>query len=142
MKPGAQQLQIEGMPPYVKSWSAASIPGFILSVLERWRRNGGELPIRFVMVVCPQVEINAMGGLPRQVKELTNPRLRFLHFTGCSKPYLVLVYSGDGADEWRAQVQRFLSWSEGYQAKLVAGMAHLKFIEAVEELDDDHVREA
>lgn len=142
MKPIAQQLEIEGIPPYVESWSAASIPGFILSVLDRWRRNGGELPTRFVMVVCPQVEINAMGGLPQRVRELTNPRLRFLHFTGCSKPYLVLLYSGDDAEEWRTEVQRSLSWSEGYQAKLMGSMTRLKFIEAIEELDDDRVREA
>lgn len=142
MKPRVQQLQIEGMPSYVESWSAASLPGFILSVLERWWRNGGELPTRFVMVVCPLVEINAMGGLPRRVRELTNPRLRFLHFTGCSKPYLVLLYCGGDAEGWRTEVQQLLSWSEGYQAKLMGGMAHLKFIEAVEELDDDRAREA
>ena len=142
MKPGAQQLQIEDMPPYVKSWSAATIPGFIPAVLTSWPYNHGELPTRFVMVVCRLVEINAMGGLPRRVRELTNPRLRFLHFTGCSKPYLVLLYCGDDAEGWRTEVQQLLSWSEGYQAKLIAGMAHLKFIEAIEELGDDRVREA
>lgn len=137
MEPVAEQLEIEGIPPYVESWSAASIPGFIPTVLDRWRHNGSGLPTRFVMVVCPQVEVNARGGLPDRVVELTNPRLRFLHFTGCHKPYVVLLYSGDDAEEWRAEVQQLLSWSEGYQAELTAGMTRLKFIEAIEERDDD-----
>lgn len=137
MEPVAEQLEIEGIPPYVESWSAASIPGFIPAVLGRWRHNCGALPPRFVMVVCPQVEINARGGLPDRVRELTNPRLRFLHFTGCHKPYVVLLYTGDDAEEWRVEVQRLLSWSEGYQAELTAGMTRLKFIEAIEERDDD-----
>lgn len=139
MKAIAEQLEIEGIPPYVESWSAAGIPGFIPAVLNRWRENVGNLPTRFVMVLCPQVEIDARGGLPDRVRELTNPRLRFLHFTGCHKPYVVFLYSGDDAEEWRTEVQRLLSWSEGYQAELMAGITRLKFIDAVEEPDDDYV---
>jgi hypothetical protein len=138
MQTVAQLVEIKDMPPYVKSWSAASITGFIPAVLDRWRRNAGELPTRFVMVVCPQVEINARGGLPDRVRELTNPRLRYLHFTGCSKPYVVLLYSGDDAEAWRAEVQPLLAWSEGYQAELTPAVTRLKFIEAIEEFDDDH----
>ena len=99
MEPVTEQLEIEGIPPYVKGWSAASIPGFIPAVLDRWRRNCDELPTRFVMVICPQVEINAIGGLPDRVRELTNPRLRFLHFTGCHKPFVVLLYVDDDAEQ-------------------------------------------
>ena len=62
------------------------------------------------------------GGLPDRVRELTNPRLRFLHFTGCNKPYVVLLYSGEDAEAWRAEVQQLLAWSEGYHAELTAGM--------------------
>jgi hypothetical protein len=142
MEPVVEQLEIDGIPPYVESWSAASIPGFIPAVLDRWRRNCDELPTRFVMVVCPQVEVNAMGGLPDRVRNLTNPRLRFLHFTGCHKPFVVLLYIGDDAEQWRAKVQRLLSWSESYQAELTAGITRLKFIEAIEECDDDHLKEA
>jgi len=141
MKPITQQLEVEGVPPYVKSWSAATIPGFIPAVLNRWQHNFGELPAHFVMVVCPKVEIDARGGLPNRVRELTNPRLRFLHFTGCHKPYVVLLYAGEETEEWRAEVQQLLSWSESYQAKLVSGVTHLKFIDAVEERDDDGVSE-
>ena len=141
MQPVAEQLEIEGIPPYVESWSAATIPGFILAVLNRWRHNSGGLPTRFVMVICPQVEMSAIGGLPDRVRELTNPRLRYLHFTGCHKPYVVLLYTGADAEAWRSEVQRLLSWSEGYQAELTAGITHLKFIEAIEERDDNHMLE-
>lgn len=138
----AQPLEIEGVPPYVASWSAASIAGFIPAVLERWQRSAGELPNRFVMVVCPQVEINARGGLPDRVRELTSPRQRYLHFTGCSKPYVVLLYSGDDPEAWRAEVQPLLAWSEGYQAELTPEVTRLKFIEAIEEFDDDQEQTA
>jgi hypothetical protein len=138
----AKPLEIRGIPSHVKSWSAACIPGFIPAVLDRWQRNCGQLPTRFVMVVCPQVELNARGGLPDRVRERTNPRLRFLHFTGCNKPYVVLLYAGDDADEWRTEVQPFLSWSESYLAKLMSEKTHLKFIEAIEELDDECAQEA
>jgi len=136
MEPLGKQLKIEGIPPHVASWSAASIPGFIPAVLGRWQRSCGDLPARFSMVVCPQVEINAVGGLPDTVRELTNPRQRFLHFTGCHKPFVVLFCIDDDADQWRAEVQRLLSWSEGYQVELTAGMTCLKFIEAVEDRFD------
>lgn len=141
MEPITERLEIEGIPPYIESWSAATLPGFIPSALNRWQYNYGALPARFVLVVCPQVEIDAMGGLPNRVRELTNPRLRLTHFTGCHKPYVVLLYAGDDAEEWRVEIQRLLSWSEGYQAKLVAGIARLKFIEATEEREDDGIQE-
>ena len=135
MEPVAKQLEIEGVPPYVQSWSAASIKGFIPAVLERWWHNRGGLPARFVLVVCSQVEIDAMGGLPGRVRELTSPRLRILQFTGCHKPYVVLFYTGPDAEARRAEVQRLLAWSESYRADLTPGMTRLQFIEAIEELD-------
>ncbi len=137
MKSNAAPLEIEGIPVNVQSWSAARIPGFVPAVLERWRRNCRERPNRFVMVLCPQVEVHATGGLPGRVRELTNPRLRYLHFTGCHKPYVVLFHTGADADAWRSEVQQLLSWSEGYEAELSDGITRLKFIEAVEERDDE-----
>lgn len=131
------QLEIEGVPPYVESWSAAGIPGFIPAVLDRWQQSSGALPDRFVIVLCPQLELDARGGLPGRVRELSNARQRFLHFTGCHKPYMVLLYSGDDADVWRAEVQQLLAWSEGYQAELTPELMRLKFVEAIEECDDD-----
>ena len=128
-----EALQIQGVPPYVASWSAASIPGFVPAVLERWRRNQGELPDRFIIVMCPKVEVNAVGGLPAGVVRCTNPRLRMQHFTGCHKPYLVLFHVGEDAEAWRSEVQGQLSWSEAYAAESVNGVTTLRFVEAVEE---------
>jgi hypothetical protein len=132
-QPGS--LEIHGVPANVASWSAAAIRGFLPAVLERWRRNNGELPEQFAVVICPQIEINALGGLPRRVRELTNPRLRFQHFTGCHKPYVILFHAGGDAEDWRREVQNLLSWSEGYQAESGDGVLRLRFIDAVEERD-------
>jgi hypothetical protein len=131
----SMQLEILGQPNYVASWSVAGIPGFIQTVLDRWQRNNGELPDRFMLVACPQVEINALGGLPDRVRELTNPRLRFQHFTGCHKPYLVIMIVGEDAGARREMVQKMLSWSEGYQVEYVDRTTRLRFIEATEECD-------
>jgi hypothetical protein len=136
MKTEDQQLTIDGVPAYVSSWSAASLPGFVPAVLDRWRRNYGELPSRFAVVLCPQVEVRAMGGLPDRVRELTDARVRFLHFTGCHKPYVVLFHTGEDADSWRKEVQSQLSWSESYLAELADGVTRLRFVDAVEERDD------
>lgn len=133
MSSSPEQFEIQGVPPYVASWSAASIPGFIPAVLDRWQRNFGELPARFTLVMCPKVEINAVGGLPAGVMRRTNPRLRMQHFTGCHKPYLVLFHAGEGAEEWRREVQGLLAWSEGYAAESVDGVTRLRFVDAVEE---------
>jgi hypothetical protein len=62
--------------------------------------------------------------------------------TGCHKPCVVLLYTGDAAEDWRLEVQRSLSWSEDYQVKLKTGMTCLKFLEAIKEPDDDRVLEA
>lgn len=128
-----QPLEILGLPTYVGSWSVVGIPGFILAALNRWQRNHGRLPARFLLVACPQVEIHAVGGLPARVRELTNPRLRFLHFTTCHKPYLVILLPGEDAEAHREEVQKLLAWSEGYQVDIMDRMTQLRFIEAVEE---------
>lgn len=137
MESALDQLQITDVPPYIRSWSAVGLPGFIIKVLERWQRNYGRLPSRFRLVACPQVEVNAVGGLPARVRELTDSRVRLLHFTGCHKPYLIILLFGNDAEARRAEIQRWLAWSEGYQADLKDGMIHLQFIEAIEEIDDD-----
>jgi hypothetical protein len=128
-----KQPEITGLPPNVGSWSAVSIPGFITSVLGRWQRELGRLPVRFVLVACPKVEVNAIGGLPPRVRELTSPRQRLQHFTGCHKPYLVILLEGEDADARRDEIQRRLSWSEGYQVECTDGSPRLRFIEAIEE---------
>jgi hypothetical protein len=135
MQASPERLEIQGVPPYVASWSAAAIPGFVPAVLDRWQRNYGKLPARFIMVLCPKVEVNAIGGLPAGVVQRTNARLRMQHFTGCHKPYVVLFHAGEDAEEWRGEVQGLLPWSEGYTAESVDGVTRLRFVDAVEELD-------
>lgn len=136
METTPMQLEVLGQPLYIRCWSVAGIPGFISGVLERWQRNHGKLPDRFVLVACPQVEINALGGLPARVRELTDPRLRFQHFTGCHKPYLVILLVGEDAGARREELQKMLSWSEGYQVERGDKTMRLRFIEAIEERDD------
>jgi hypothetical protein len=88
------------------------------------------------LVACPQVEVNAVGGLPSRVRELTNPRHRLQHFTSCHKPYLVIFLVGEDAEGRREEIQKWLSWSEGYQVEFTDGTPRLRFIEAIEERDD------
>jgi hypothetical protein len=132
-----ETIDIRGMPPYVESWSVARIPGFVFAVLKRWQRNYGELPHSFCMVMCPQVEINALGGLPSRAAALTHPKLSCRHFTGCHKPYFVVIFMGEDADEQRAEVQALLPWSEGYQVEIREDAIRLNFADAVEDLGDE-----
>ncbi len=132
-----EKLEVLGVPVYVESWIVAKIPGFVIAVLKRWQRAHGSLPHSFYAVMCPQVEINAMGGLPAKVYELTDPRLRCRHFTGCHKPYLVVLLTGEDADQRRVEIQSQLSWSEGYQVVIAQDAVRLQFSEATEDLADD-----
>jgi len=131
----SSRLEITGLPPYIGCWSAVGLPGFAFAILNRWQRNYGTLPSRFVMVACPQVEINALGGLPSRVIELTDSRVRLQHFTGCHRPYLVILLLGDDAEQRREEIQKFLPWSEGYDVNLMNGTTQLEFIEAIEDID-------
>ncbi len=127
------KVEISGIPSHVESWCVAKIEGFVTAVLARWQREYGQLPTRFQMALCPQVEINAMGGLPPQVHELTDPRLTCRHFTGCHKPYVVVLFTGDQANSRRRQVQEFLSWSEGYEVETTDDAIRLRFVGYTEE---------
>jgi len=131
------RIEVNGLPPYVEAWSAAKIANFVPAVLARWQRARGKLPSSFFMLMCPQVEVNAVGGLPPRVIELTDPRLRCLHFTGCHKPYFVVFFTGEDADQRRAEVQELLSWSESYQVDFDSDGVRLDFIDAVEDAHDD-----
>jgi len=136
MEATSEKFEITGLPLYIGSWTVASLPGFVLAVLNRWQRNHGKLPSQFVLVACPQLEINEHGGLPARVMELTNARVRVKHFTSCNKPYLVILLFDEDAETRREEIQHLLSWSEGYQVEWRDGMARLRFIDAIEELDD------
>jgi len=135
MKQNPEQFEIAELPPYIQSWSVVSLPDFVLSAMGRWQRNFGALPSQFILVACPQMEINAMGGLPSRVVELTNPRMRIKHFTGCHKLYLIILLSGEDAEARRGEIQKHLPWSEGYRAQFNDEMLRLQFIDAVEECE-------
>ncbi len=128
-------VEIDGVPAHVQSWTVAKIAGFVPAVLKRWRREYGPLPARFTMVMAPQVEINAVGGLPDRVRELTDARLRCRHFTGCHRPYFVVLLFGDDADARRAEIQAHLAWSEGYAVELRPEAVHLEFVDATEDVE-------
>ncbi|MGB5397144.1 MAG: hypothetical protein WBN96_08350 [Gammaproteobacteria bacterium] len=136
MNSTTEQLEIVNLPPHVSSWSVAGIPGFIPSVLNRYQRNHGDLPEQFSLVACPQVEINALGGLPVSVRQLTDARTRMQHFTSCNKLYLVILLPGEDAEARRELIQKSLSWSEGYEVKFMNGATQLRFTEATEEIED------
>ncbi len=131
------EVEITGTPNYVEAWSAARIPGFVPAVLKRWQREHGRLPARLYITLCPQVEINARGGLPDRVRELTDPRLRCRHFTGCHKPYFVILFTGEDAAERQAEVQQLLAWSESYAVSIEPERLRLEFLDATEDLDDE-----
>ena len=131
----SEQLEILEQPNYIGSWSVAGVPGFVVAVLNRWQRNRGKLPSQFLLVACPQVEVYASGGLPSRVRELTDSRVRIQHFTGCHKPYLVILLLGEDAELRREEIQNLLAWSDGYQVELMGGLTRLRFIDAVEEND-------
>jgi hypothetical protein len=133
LTPLPQKIEISNVPPYVEPWSVARIPKFVVTVLERWQRNHGDLPSQFYAVMCPQVEVNAAGGLPSRVVALTDPRLRCRHFTGCHKPYFVALFCGADADQRCAEAQRWLSWSESYRVTIDDDAVRLAFIDATEE---------
>lgn len=135
MNSTSEPLEIIDLPPYVGSWSAVGLPGFTNGILNRWQRNYGSLPSQFVLVACPQVEINAIGGLPSRVRELTDARVRIQHFTGCHRLYLVILLLGNDAEARREEIQKLLSWSEGYHVEHTDGRTRLRFIEAIEETD-------
>lgn len=137
MQSTIESLEIHGVPEYVACWSAAGIRGFLAAILERWQRSGATPPARFALVICPLVEVLARGGLPDHVIERTTPRLRFHHFTGCHKPFVVLIHDGGDAEAWCHEVQEELAWSESYSAEFREGMLRLQFIDAIEEPEDE-----
>lgn len=61
--------------------------------------------------------------------------MRIQLFTGCHKPYLVILLLGEDAEVRREEIQKLLPWSEGYHVNFIDGMTRLQFIEAIEEND-------
>lgn len=135
MKPLPRDVEITRVPSHVQAWSAARLPGFVQAVLGRWRREHGPLPEHLYMVVCPQVEINARGGLPAEVHAITDPRLTCRQFTGCHKPYFVALFHGVDAAEQCRRAQALLAWSEAYAVQIAPTAIRLRMEGYTEDLD-------
>lgn len=130
-----ERLEINAMPVHVSSWAVAKVPGFVPAVLRRWHRSHADLPQRFDLVMCPVAELNARGGIPVRVHELTDPRLTCRHFTGCSRPYYAMIFTGPDADRRRAEIQPLLPWSEAYAIDIDSDAVNMTFLAATEDVE-------
>lgn len=126
-------FEVLGDPP---PWSVVSVDKFVVSVLRRLERDGVQLPEQFRFSLCPWGERNAIGGTPSVVKDGADPRCRVVHFTGCSKPYLVAVFTGDDAARRQELAMHHLPWSEHYQVELRDGIARLGYLDCMEEVEE------
>lgn len=133
----SDKVDIQGLPPYVESWAVAKVEGFVPAILKRWLRSHPDLPTEFYLVLCPVAEVNTQGGLPARVHLLTDPRLTCRHFTGCSRPYYAMIFTGQDAETRRAEIQTLLPWSESYAVDITLDPIRLTFIEASEDIDTD-----
>lgn len=134
-------LDIAGLPAHIASWCVAKVPGFVPAILKRWLRAHPDLPEHFYLVMCPVAELNAYGNLSARIHELTDPRLSCRHFTGCSRPYYAMIFTGADAERRRAEIQTLLPWSEAYAVAIDAEHVHLELIDATEDIDGLELRE-
>jgi len=137
MQPLPSQVEIADQPDHVQSWSAARIAGFVPGVLNRWQREFGGLPPTFHMLLCPQVEVNMRGGLPPEMHALTDARLTCRHFTGCHKPYLVVLFQGRDSVERCRRALTLLAWSEGYAVEITGSAIRLRLVDYSEDIGDE-----
>ncbi|HEY9199318.1 MAG TPA: hypothetical protein VIR60_08125 [Gammaproteobacteria bacterium] len=134
-------VDITGVPPHIASWCVAKVPGFVPAILKRWLRAHPELPGQFQLVMCPVAEVNAYGGLPARIHELTDPRLTCQHFTGCSRPYYATIFTGGDAQTRCAEIQTLLPWSEAYAVTVDDERVRLELVDATEDIDGLERRE-
>ena len=127
-------FQITGKPP---PWSVAGVKNFVTGALRRLESVGGNLPEHFRMSCCPWGERNAIGGTPAPLREVMDPRLRLVHFTGCGRPYLVAVFTGDDAAESQDKAREHLPWSEHFEVRVDGDRALLHFLDSTEDLWGD-----
>lgn len=131
-----EKVEVSGLPDYIASWSITRVDRFVPAILSRWQRELDGLPADFYLLLCPRVEVNALGGLPPEVLDLTDPRQRLTHFTGCQRPYMAMMLGGDTADQRRAKLHEQLPWSESYRVEIDEALIRLGFVDATEELPD------
>ena len=122
-------------------WSVTGVDKFIVSVIERAEREGGALPEEFFLSLCPWGERNAVSGGAVELRDVMDPRFRLVHFTGCGKPYLVVVLTGDDAANRQQIAMKYLPWSEHYRACLRGGIIEMVFVAEVEQPEIDSSEE-
>lgn len=127
-------FHVDGSPP---PWTVTGVNKFITGALDRVERQGGRLPEHFRLSICPWGERNALGGTPDEVREIIDPRLRLVHFTGCGRPYLVAVFTGADAAGQQDIAIKHLPWSEHFTVDLDRGRANLRFLDCTEDLWGD-----
>jgi hypothetical protein len=125
-----EAFEVQGDTP---AWTVTHVSKFVVGALGRAEREGGPLPERFHLTLCPFGERNAAGGIPGPVHATLDPRFRLVHFTGCGRPYLVVLYIGADAAARQADAIAHLPWSEHYAVEAREGTAHLEFLAATEQ---------
>jgi len=123
-------IELAGTPP---PWSVTSVDRFVASALARAEREGGELPARFHLTMCPWGERNAAARQGGEWHDVMDPRYRLVHFTGCGRPYLVAILTGVDAAQRQQQAMRYLPWSEHYSASREGDSLQLQFVSGIEE---------
>jgi hypothetical protein len=126
--------RVQGNPP---PWTVSNVNRFIVDALGRIERNGGPLPPRFRLSLCPWGERNSLGGTPPPVQDVTHPRLRLVHFTGCGRPYLVALFQGEDAEQRQRIAMQHLPWSEHFVVDIQARCASLEYLDCTEDLWDE-----
>ena len=100
-------------------------------------REGGALPKQFWFTACPWGERNALGGTPEPVQEIIDPRFRIVHFTGCGRPYLVILFLGTDAAMRQQTAMVHLPWSKHFVVTCNEGEAILKYLGCTEDIWTD-----
>jgi len=126
-----ERYRVEGAPP---PWGVTGIKNFVIGALSRaW--GEGDWPGHFLLSLCPWGERNALGGTPTPLQEVMDPRLRLVHFTGCGRPYWVILFIGEDAAARQRIAMQYLPWSEHFAVTCHDGEAVLEFLGCTEDID-------
>jgi len=114
-------------------WSVTKVDKFLPGVFARAEHEGAALPEAFHISMCPWGEHNTVRGSAEHWHDVMDPRFRLVHFTGCGRPYLVVMFIGEEARRRQTVAARHLPWSEHYRVELDAQTARLHFLGESEE---------
>ncbi len=126
--------KVNGAPP---PWSVTGVDKFVVGVIERAEREGGALPDSFFLSLCPWGERNVVDSGADELRDVMDPRFRLVHFTGCGRPYLVVVLTGEDAAKRQQIAMKYLPWSEHYRVCISGSVIELEFVAEVEEPEVD-----